>query len=381
MAVPFVVLFAVAAVTGFVIFNNIKRMEAMEASLAKTAATLDLKVDEDLFTVEYGANLDRLSPVQESTGKVSYYGVVNTLEPGVYDITYRVSARDEYGQRAWKDFPRQFTVKDTRAPEIFFESEEIELTEGDDFDILSNLTKVTDPVEGNLSQSEELKDSSYTVVSDFDPSVPGEYTVTVKARDNHGNESESSYSVYVAEKPKPAVVETPAETPASSDYPYYIRINRALNTVTVYTQGDDGNYSVPYTAFVCSTGAATPLGTYRTFNKSYWRLLYGPCYGQYVTDIVGDILFHSVPYYTQDKGDLEFNEYNKLGTAASMGCIRLCVRDAMWIFNNCPIGTTVELYDDWDSPGPLGKPGSIWIDPDSPNRGWDPTDPDPENPW
>ena len=123
MAVPFVVLFAVAAVTGFVIFNNIKRMEAMEASLAKTAATLDLKVDEDLFTVEYGANLDRLSPVQESTGKVSYYGVVNTLEPGVYDITYRVSARDEYGQRAWKDFPRQFTVKDTRAPEISFESE------------------------------------------------------------------------------------------------------------------------------------------------------------------------------------------------------------------------------------------------------------------
>ena len=262
-----------------------------------------------------------------------------------------------------------------------FETEEIELTEGDAFDILSNLTKVTDPVEGNLSQSEELKDSSYTVVSDFDPSVPGEYTVTVKARDNHGNESESSYSVYVAEKPKPAVVETPAETPASSDYPYYIRINRALNTVTVYTQGDDGNYSVPYTAFVCSTGVATPLGTYRTFNKSYWRLLYGPCYGQYVTDIVGDILFHSVPYYTQDKGDLEFNEYNKLGTAASMGCIRLCVRDAMWIFNNCPIGTTVELYDDWDSPGPLGKPGSIWIDPDSPNRGWDPTDPDPANPW
>ena len=64
-----------------------------------------------------------------------------------------------------------------------------------------------------------------------------------------------------------------------------------------------------------------------------------------------------------------------------MGCVRLCVRDVMWIFNNCPIGTTVELYDDWDSPGPLGKPGSIWIDPDSPNRGWDPTDTDPRSPY
>ena len=380
MFIPLLILLAAAAVLGYITYSRYQLAEAMEASLAKAKEGLQLVLDEEKLEVEYGTNFNRLSLVEKSTGKVSYYGTVNSMEPGTYDLTYRVSTIDEYGQRAFKDFPVKFTVKDTKAPEISFEEENIELTEGDDFDILSNLTGVTDPIEGDLAQSDELKDSTYTVSTDLDTSVPGEYTVTVKARDNHGNETESVYYVSVAEKPKP--VETPS-APANTNngMPYYIRINRAMNTVTVYTQDEDGDYTVPYTAFVCSTGDATPLGTYQTFNKSYWRLLYGPCYGQYVTDIVGDILFHSVPYYTQDKGDLEYNEYNKLGTAASMGCIRLCVRDALWIFNNCPIGTTVELYDDYSSPGPLGKPDSIYIDPSSPNRGWDPTDPDPDNPW
>lgn len=380
MAVPVIALLGIGGGLGYLSYSRYQLAQDMAASLEKETAALTLQVDEKLLEVEYGTNLNRLSPVTENTGRLSYYGIVNTMEPGTYDITYRLSSVDEYGQRVWKDFPFRFTVADTKSPEITFEEEAIELTEGDEFDILSNLSSVKDPVQGSLSQSDELTDSSYIVTSDLDTSVPGEYTVTVRARDNHGNESESSYYISVAEKPKPVVPEAP-NVAADPAYPYYIRINRALNTVTVYTQGEDGSYSEPYTAFVCSTGAATPLGTYRTFNKSYWRLLYGPCYGQYVTDIVGDILFHSVPYFTQDKGDLEYDEYNKLGTAASMGCIRLCVRDAMWIFNNCPIGTTVELYDDWESPGPLGKPGSIYIDPSSPNRGWDPTDPDPENPW
>ncbi len=51
------------------------------------------------------------------------------------------------------------------------------------------------------------------------------------------------------------------------------------------------------------------------------------------------------------------------------------VEDAKWIADNCPSGTTVEIYED-DDPGPLGKPEAAHIDTDSPNKGWDPTDPD-----
>ena len=68
--------------------------------------------------------------------------------------------------------------------------------------------------------------------------------------------------------------------------------------------------------------------------------------------------------------------YNQLGTTASAGCVRLTVADAKWIYDNCEIGTLIEIYEE-DDPGPLGKPEAIKLPEGS---GWDPTDPDPENP-
>ena len=165
-------------------------------------------------------------------------------------------------------------------------------------------------------------------------------------------------------------------------FPYLLAVNRAASTVTVYAANEAGQYIVPYMAMVCSGGTDTPLGYFSTPVNYHWRLLSGPCYGQYATRIWSSYLFHSVPYYTQHKDDLEYDEYNKLGTLASLGCIRLEVVDVKWIYDNCPIGTPVVIYDDAADPGPMGKPGTIYIDPeDETLRGWDPTDPDPANPW
>ena len=61
--------------------------------------------------------------------------------------------------------------------------------------------------------------------------------------------------------------------------------------------------------------------------------------------IVGNILFHSVPYTQTSKDALEFEEYNKLGTAASMGCIRLSVEDAKWIYDHVKEGMQVWIHD------------------------------------
>lgn len=164
--------------------------------------------------------------------------------------------------------------------------------------------------------------------------------------------------------------------------PYYIKVNRQANCVTVYEKDENGNYTVPVKAMVCSVGlnGGTPTGVFKTTTKYYWRALYGNVYGQYAFRINGPILFHSVPYYTQNKWDLESEEYNKLGQAASMGCVRLAVKDAKWLIDHCPQGTMVEIYDAED-PGPLGKPNPVRIDLNSPNKGWDPTDPDDNNPW
>ena len=163
---------------------------------------------------------------------------------------------------------------------------------------------------------------------------------------------------------------------------YYIKINNRQNVVTVYQQDTKGEYTVPVKAMICSIGEATPTsGVYKTTDKYTWRLLQGDVYGQYAVRITGHILFHSVPYTAKSKDSLEWWEYDKLGTDASLGCIRLKVEDAKWIYDNCKKGTQVEFYYD-DNPGPLGKPTAKKISSYSDElKNWDPTDPDPRNPW
>ena len=170
---------------------------------------------------------------------------------------------------------------------------------------------------------------------------------------------------------------------AKADYPYLLAVNREAGVVTVYTvDAATGQYAAPYMAMVCSAGNDTPTGYYATPVSYSWRLLMGPSYGQYATRIYDGYLFHSVPYYSQHKDDIEYDQFNQLGTQASLGCIRLLVCDVKWIYDNCPIGTRVVIYDNADDPGPMGKPGTIYTDPaDESKRGWDPTDPDSANPW
>ncbi len=175
--------------------------------------------------------------------------------------------------------------------------------------------------------------------------------------------------------------DTTDNTESETDIPYYIKVNNEANVVTIYKKDSSGNYTVPVKAMVCSIGTATPeTGVYTISDKYTWRLLQGDVYGQYATRITGHILFHSVPYEKQDKSTLEWWEYDKLGTEASLGCIRLTVEDAKWIYDNCVSGTQVEFYSSSD-PGPLGKPTAQKISEDVEVRNWDPTDPDPNNPW
>ena len=166
------------------------------------------------------------------------------------------------------------------------------------------------------------------------------------------------------------------------DYPYYIKVNRQANCVTIYKKDENGNYTVPVKAMVCSVGLnnKTRLGIGKISDKYTWRELFGGLYGQYAVRFDGHILFHSVPYTQMKKDTLWEGQYNLLGQPASKGCIRLAAIDAKWIYDNCKKGTKVEVYDSPD-PGPLGKPVTYQVSPNSPYAAWDPTDPDPANPW
>ena len=177
--------------------------------------------------------------------------------------------------------------------------------------------------------------------------------------------------------------ETAADT-KNNGSPYYILVNRKGNCVTVYGLDPAGYYSIPVRAMVASTGkpgCETPPGTFSISNRAAWMYMADGSYGQYATRFNGAILFHSVCYKKKDPSTLMTYEYNALGDFASLGCVRLQTGDAKWIFDNCPQGTKVTIYDA-DSPGPLGKPDTLVSQiADGQPGGWDPTDPRAENPW
>lgn len=164
---------------------------------------------------------------------------------------------------------------------------------------------------------------------------------------------------------------------------YVIYVNRALNCITIKQQDKDGVLT-PILSFVCSCGREgheTPEGTFQTSNYYEWRKMVDGTYGRYAVRFNGKILFHSAPYLTESPDTLEWEEYNKLGQNASLGCVRMSVKDAKWIYDNCKPGTKVVVYSDSENAGDLGKPSAAKIDADSSCRAWDPTDTDIHNPW
>lgn len=166
---------------------------------------------------------------------------------------------------------------------------------------------------------------------------------------------------------------------------YKITLNRVKCQIMVYAKDETGKYCIPVKSIVCSVGlpgTPTPTGTFRieaktgTAANSGLVTLMGPSWGKWgslVTYYRGlGIFFHSVACSsTNATYTLPSSQYNLLGYPASHGCIRLCVRDAKWIWTNCPVGTTVQVSD--TAYCPFDKPAAIRI---PAGQNWDPTDPD-----
>lgn len=132
---------------------------------------------------------------------------------------------------------------------------------------------------------------------------------------------------------------------------YLMHLNRKKCKLTIFAKDGKKGYTIPVMAMTCSVGAPgheTPVGTFNTYGKIRWGLLMGPSYGQYCTYVVDGIFIHSVPGFEKSSYNIYASDYNKLGKPASHGCIRLCVRDAKWIYDNCKVGTTMKIDDKSD---------------------------------
>lgn len=162
--------------------------------------------------------------------------------------------------------------------------------------------------------------------------------------------------------------------------PYYLELEQVNGVMTVYT---DSSKTIPVKTIRVSVGRAgtnTPNGTFTLRRSARWQSLMGPSWGQYGTHVEnagqGGIFVHSVACGQANSYNLPAAEYNKLGYPASHGCIRACVADAKWVYDNCN-GATIHIINgvykaDDALKGPLGKK------PLTPLRGsknFDPTDP------
>lgn len=181
---------------------------------------------------------------------------------------------------------------------------------------------------------------------------------------------------------------------------YMIELNRAACVVTIYMYNEDtGKYDTPVKSITVSVGrdAGTVAGAGGLNSKSYYTPIgnYSVCsngeavryslktmhepdgkvlYARWCTHIVGNVYFHAVAVPAQSHNALSYSNYNRLGSPASAGCVRMTVIDAKWIYDYMPTGTPIKIsVGNSSKPGPFGKPTLIKS---SYGVNYDPTDPE-----
>lgn len=142
----------------------------------------------------------------------------------------------------------------------------------------------------------------------------------------------------------------PRPSPTPQPTRYKLMVDVANQITRAYTYDENGEYTVLVREMICSTGTSqnpTPLGT-TIMPKKRARWGYFPTWdshAQYLTRIDSANAFHSVLYSAADETTLSVESFEKLGSPASHGCVRLYVSDAKWIYDNCSEGTIITVYE------------------------------------
>ncbi|MBQ3424471.1 MAG: SH3 domain-containing protein [Clostridia bacterium] len=131
--------------------------------------------------------------------------------------------------------------------------------------------------------------------------------------------------------------------------PYYITVDLANQIVTVF-DADSGEI---VRQMICSTGKNnyTPPGVYllpegaKSDRRPWYYIQMFHRYVRYPTRIMGEILFHSLPYRKKSIHAIDAQAALELGQATSHGCIRLRWQDARFIAENCLPGTAVKITE------------------------------------
>ena len=123
---------------------------------------------------------------------------------------------------------------------------------------------------------------------------------------------------------------------------YLIWCNLYTQTVSIF-EGSKGNWKL-IKSTPCATGANTSPtrpGVYTIYARTYrWDFDDNYYYVLYPSLFDGGCAFHTRPRLTKDGSWLD----SRLGMTITHGCVRLPDEYAIWIYQNCAIGTRVVVY-------------------------------------
>lgn len=142
--------------------------------------------------IEYGSANYNIKKLIKTNGKiVSIKNDIDAYELGKQKVSVVVAKGS-----IEKEIDVSIEVIDTNAPVIDISQDNISITQGDELNLLDNIS-VYDKIDGFINYSEEKVNGTYTINTNLDRNTVGAYDVAVLAVDKNGNEASSTFTVTV----------------------------------------------------------------------------------------------------------------------------------------------------------------------------------------
>ena len=169
---------------------------------------------------------------------------------------------------------------------------------------------------------------------------------TIVSMHNDNVSSDSDESADTTEEDTGSTTEESAYI--AKNQSYKIRINVSRNIAIIYSINSNNGFDNVVKAFYVSVNSNINTGDTFISEKAEWRKLDITGYGHYSTRLNNSEYICSSAYFTKTVGNMNIDEYNKMGTSASSGSIYMTPADAKWIYNNCGVNTQVQIENDFD---------------------------------
>ncbi len=207
IVIGFICLLLLASGFGvYLLFQEYYRDKYYEEALNSLSITFK---DELKGVLEYGEPFHPEDFVLDSSSTYEVEGFIDSYQVGNYTVKYTVKDKDShFQQEVEKTFSYPIEVVDTKEPIIEIKKESLTITQGEKYDVLSNIVRIEDVIDGPLEKSTTSQSNSYSIQSDLNIHEAGSYKIEIIAIDRNNLKSEKTFTVVVEEEKQE---ETPQE--------------------------------------------------------------------------------------------------------------------------------------------------------------------------